>query len=409
MTTFRNDFPIFTTHPDLIYLDSAATSQKPQSVIDAVTNYLSTTNSNIHRGVYQIAEQSEDLYRKSKSRFAQMIGWSSETEVIYHYSATACYNLLAQSLIKSEILTPGDSIILGVSEHHANIVPRQMIAEQHNLQIRRLPLDDNYTLDRSALPSLIDDRTKVISLSAFSNVTGDMPNFSQIRKIVGDDIFFCIDASQILGKYPINVSTLRADALIGTAHKMLGLTGLGMLRIQEKRINKLQPARWGGWAIKQVTREWYILQSDIHGREAGTPHVVGAVSLLAAMDYISGIGWVHIIADHDQTLTAYALERLKTIPWLSIIGQNINTFVPFDHSAPTHRRWGVISFTLDKVTKNHLAQHCANQQIAIRCGWHCTFPLRQDLGQTGWCRISFHIYNTTHDIDSFIHVLQKIQ
>lgn len=397
MKKFRSDFPIFDTHPDLVYLDSASTSQKPQTVIDAVSTYLAQSNSNIHRGTYQIAEHSEDLYRESKARFAQFIWGSSETEVIYHYNATACFNLLAQSLVRSDYLAPGDNIILSVPEHHANIVPRQMIADQHDLEIRRLPIDEDYTLDRSALPSLVDEKTKVISLSACSNVTGDTPDLSQVRQIISDDVFFCIDASQILGKYTIDASVLGADALIGTAHKMMGLTGIGMLWMRDHRVRTLTPARGGGWAITDVTRQWYAIPSDIHGREPGTPHVVGAISLLAAMDYIDTIGWVDTISQHDQTLTTYALEKLTHIDGLHIIW-----------STTTEHRGGVISFTLEGTTKNSLAQYCADHQIAIRCGGHCTFPLRQDIDQTGWCRISFHIYTTIEDIDKFVEIITQL-
>jgi cysteine desulfurase / selenocysteine lyase len=393
----RSDFPIFFSHPDLIYLDSAATSQKPESVISTVDHYLRTTNSNIHRWAYAIADQSEELYRQSKERFADFIGAKSAREVSYHYNATMCFNHLAQSLIAGKVLQPGDSIILPIHEHHANIVPRQMIAEAHNIEIRRLPLTEDFRLDRSALPSLLDDSTKLISLSACSNVTGDMPDLGRIRTLVGSDVLIAIDASQILGKYPIDVSSVDADVLIGTAHKMLGLTGLGMLWVKSSLRKQLVSTYGGGGMVADVTTEWFVRQAGVEGREPGTPHIVGAVSLLAAIDYIEQKG-IDTIAQHDQQLAAYALDKLSDRGWVTIIGR----------STPDEQRAGIISFVIEGQSSSRIAQTCADRDIAIRCGGHCTFPLRHSIQQDGWCRISFHIYNTEEEIDKVTNLLSDM-
>jgi cysteine desulfurase/selenocysteine lyase len=227
-------------------------------------------------------------------------------------------------------------------------------------------------------------------------VTGHMPELSQLKKIIGPDRLLILDACQSLGKYPIDVTTIDADILIGTAHKIFGLTGLGMLRIRRSLLRTLTPARGGGWVVTQVSQKDFTYKSWIEGRESGTPHIVGAISLHAAIQYIASIGWVDTLAQHDQNITSYALQQLTAIPWLSIIGS----------TTPSTRRAGVISFTIDWHTKTSIAQHMADHNIAIRCGGHCTFPLRDALDEAGSCRMSFHLYTNTSDIDTIVNQLQ---
>ncbi len=395
---YKSDFPIFLSNPKLVYLDNAATTQKPRSVIDAVSTYLQKTNANIHRGIYKIAEESEELYRQSKEKYAELIGASSD-EIIYTHNATYAVNLVTTSLLRSHYLKSWDTILLGIRDHHATILPRQVLAEQTWCNISYIGMTEDYRIDWDDFKKKYDTRVKVVSISAVSNTTGTIFPTQEIGKLVKKDTLYMIDASQAIGKIKVNIQNIGCDILVSTAHKVMWITGLGMLYMKKELIKNLQPGLVGWWTVEDVTTQWYTASFWPEKREPGTPNVIAAVALWEALKYIQTIGWIETIMSHDKGLVDYSLSKFLSRQ------DTISVFWPMN----SEDRIGIFSFS-PKTNSNQtrIGEMMALKNIAIRCGWHCTYPLWHYLGQAGACRISTYLYNTRSDIDSFFNELDAI-
>lgn len=392
---YKSDFPIFSNNPKLVYLDNAATTQKPKCVIDAVSEYLQQTNANIHRGIYDIAEKSENLYWESKTKYATLIGANSD-EIIYTYNATYAMNLITTSLLHSEYLEPWDTILLGIRDHHANILPRQVLAEQVWCKILYLELTSEYLFNRDDFRKKYDKTVKVVSIWAISNVLGTLFPIEEISNALRKETLYVVDATQAVWKQDLNVWKIGCHMLVATAHKMMWLTGLWMLYMKAELIKSLKPGIvWWG-TVEDVTTQWYTHTFGVEKRESWTPNIVGAIGLGEAINYLYKIGGVETIAAHDKMIWEYILKEFAKR------NSEVSLFWPTNYE----HRIGIFSFTLKKQANQiRIGEYMANNNIAIRCGWHCTYPLRHYLTQHGSCRISTYIYNTISDIDAFFYQL----
>lgn len=383
---------------DLIYLDSAATAQKPSHVIDGIKYFLEHDYANIHRGAYSLSEKSEDLYNNSKAAFAWLIG-AHASEIIYTYNATYAFNILVQSLILSQKLKTGDKILLGIAEHHANIVPRQIASKTHWIEIERVNIDEKYDVDIVDFEKKYTSNVKIVSLSAASNVTWKIYDLKKISSLLRDDTLFVIDASQALPHFAVDVQDLKCNALIATGHKIMADTGLGILYMQKELLSSLTPSIGGGGSIEEVSSNNYKLKSNAEKFEPGTPHIIGAISLLKAIEYMQSIGGYDTIRKHERELIEYTLEGFRKL-WdkISLIWPSNN-----------EDRIGIFSFVASSFP-NHvqLGERLAMKWICVRSWAHCTHPFFQQIEKNGSCRMSLYLYNTKEDINIFFTALKEI-
>ncbi len=421
-TSFKKDFPIFSNHSGLIYLDSGASAQKPAMVIDWIKDFLSQTYANIHRGTYAISEEAEDLYYSSKEACARLLNgleqpmkFCTANEIIYTYNATYAYNMLAETLWYSGILQAWDVVLVDIAEHHANIVPWQMLSQRHGVIVEWLDLDKNFQYNIEDFAKKYTDRVKVVSLSAASNVTGVLYDLTPIAKLLRDDTFFIVDGSQAVPHVPLHMCfgsqeenyIQRLDALVFTGHKVMADTWLGILYLAKKHIKTLSPARWGGWMIEHVDKQWYKTAAWWQKFEPGTPHIVGAVSILRAIEYIENIGGYTTILEHEKNLVAYTLGRITQNNNLNLLGMQTTEYT--NGAWLTLPRLSIFSLT-HKNLPNHirLGETLATEGICVRCGGHCTHPLFALYEQHGSCRISTYIYNDIEDLQKTFDILETL-
>ena len=398
---YRHHFPVFSTHPELVFLDSASSAQKPQQVIDEISRFLSSDYANIHRWAYDLSERAEAIYDASKEKVREYLHASSRHEIVYTYNATYAFNLLARSLVKSWLLVKWDRILLSALDHHANIVPWQMIAEEIWLTIEWISVTPEGVLDLSDLESQVK-WVRLVSVTAASNVTGTITDIAKIRDIVkkeDSNKLLIIDGSQSFPHFSLDVVSLDIDAYIATGHKVMSDTGIGILYAKKSLLQKMDPAiAWGG-AINSVTQSWYEAAGLPYRHEPGTPHIAWAASLLAALEYIESIGGYDAIVAHERDLVAYALERIATLPHeIRLIGPKS----PED-------RLGIFSFAFSDRHPSDVADILAEKGICVRVGHHCTEPLHRYFGLDATLRMSLYIYNTKEDIDRFIEGLLEMQ
>jgi cysteine desulfurase/selenocysteine lyase len=398
MQSFKKDFPIFIQNPDLVYLDSASTAQKPSNVIEWMRDFLQWSYANIHRGAYQISEQAEDLYIASKEKVASMVLGCEGDEIIYTYNATYAYNMLAESLWYSWVLKAGDSVLIDVAEHHANIVPRQMLSQRHGIVVEWVEINSSFGYDLQDFQKKYHDRVKVVSISAASNVTWARYNIAEISALLRPETFFIIDWSQAIPHGSIDVKKNRIDALVFTWHKIMADTWLWILYLAKHHIKNLVPARGGGWMIEDVQTSWFKAASGRQKFEPWTPHIVWAVSLLKALEYIESIGWFATIQEHEKRLVSYALERFAG-------NKNLKLLWVQEES---NRLW-IFSFILENTTNNiQIGEKLALENICVRCGGHCTHPLFHQLEQNGSCRASTYIYTDREDLEKLFNAIERI-
>ncbi|MDD3794032.1 MAG: cysteine desulfurase [Candidatus Gracilibacteria bacterium] len=396
--SFKKDFPIFKNNPDLVFFDSTSTTQKPEKVIDGVKKYLENDYSNIHRGLYDIAINSEKLYKKSKQIVAKHIGADDIKEIIYTYNSTYASNLLTSSLKKSNFLKVGDKILVSIVEHHANLVPWLILKEEIGVDVEFIGVDSDYNLDLADFDEKYDDRVKVIALTHVSNVTGQVFDLAEIGRRKREDTLFVVDASQSVPHMKVDVKKLNCDALFFTGHKVMALSGIGVLWGKKDLLNELTPSFSGGGAISEVTCSKYTSAGLPDKFEPGTPNVVGAVSLLKAFEYIEDIGGFEKIEEIEEELIEYFLERLKDYENIEIIG-----------SHKKKNRVGVFSIVLNNYHSNDVAEVLAENGIAVRAGKHCAHPLFAKSGYPNSIRVSLYLYNTKKDIDKFFDVIDKLK
>lgn len=394
----RNDFPIFKKKingKELVYLDNASTTQKPYSVIDSITDFYTNYNSNIHRAVYQLAEEATALYEQSREKIANFIKVRPE-EIIFTRNTTESINLIAHSWARTN-LKKDDGIAITELEHHSNIVPWQILSQEIGTRLEYVGIDENGFLDLDHLNDLISSKkVKLVSLSHMSNVLGTIVPIERIIKTAHEnDIPVLVDGAQSVPHMPVNVKNMDCDFLVFSAHKMLGPTGVGVLYAKKEFLEKMRPFMGGGDMIKEVFKFHTNYNEVPYKFEAGTPNIADVVGFGAAIDYLEKIGMDNV-RKHEIDLTKYALESIQSINYLTIYG-------PRD---PNYRG-GVISFNIADIHPHDLATIMNDHGIAIRSGHHCAQVLMQRLDVPATSRASFYIYNTKEEIDKFVNAIKE--
>ena len=389
----KKDFPIF-SGSDLVYLDNAATTQKPQSVLDEVDSLYSEANANVHRALYSLGSEATERFENSRKKVAKYIGANSEKEIVFTSGTTESINLLARSI--GNTLKPGDEILISEMEHHSNIVPWQMAAQRTGATLKYLSIKKTGDLDISNPEKYFTSNTKIVSLTHMSNVLGTINPIKKLsEKAHQVGAIMIVDGAQGASHMPVDVKELGCDFYAFSGHKMLGPTGIGVLWGKTEYLEEMDPFMGGGEMINTVTMESSTWNDIPYKFEAGTPNFAQAVGLGAAIDYLQNIG-MNNIATHEQMLIKYALGKLNQIDGLRIHGS-------------AKDRGGVISFNMDGIHPHDLAQFLNEDNIAIRVGHHCAQPLMKALGETATARMSFYIYNDESDVDKFCDSLETIK
>jgi len=394
----RNDFPIFKKKingKDLVYLDNASTTQKPYSVINSITDFYSNYNSNIHRAVYQLAEEATELYEQSRKKIANFINVRPE-EIIFTRNTTESINLIAHSWARSN-LKKDDVIAITEMEHHSNIVPWQILCQEIGTRLEYVGIDESGFLDIEYLIELISSRkVKLVSISHMSNVLGTIVPIERIVKTAHQyDIPVIVDGAQSVPHMPVDVKKLDCDFLVFSAHKMLGPTGVGVLYAKKELLEKMKPFMAGGDMIKEVFKFHTNYNEVPYKFEAGTPNIADVVGFGAAVEYLEKIGMENI-RNHEIYLTEYALESMQSLKHITIYGPMDSKF-----------RGGVISFNIADIHPHDLATIMNDHGIAIRSGHHCAQVLMQRLDVPATSRASFYIYNTKEEIDKFVNAIKE--
>lgn len=397
LETIRSDFPIFTREIKpgipLIYLDNAATTQKPRCVIEAEEEFYSRYNSNIHRGVYRLSAEATEAYEKARETIQRFIGAKFPEEILFTKGTTEGLNALAM-ILTDTVIQPDDEIILTQMEHHANIVPWLLARKRIPFRIKVLPLQEDGTLAIDQLPSLVTSKTKVLSFVHVSNSLGTRNPVKEILRIAKEhQLVTIVDVAQSVQHEPIDVQEWDVDFLVFSGHKMYGPTGIGILYGKREWLEKLPPYQGGGDMIKSVTFEKVIFNDLPYKFEAGTPPIAQAIALASAVDYIQQIGFDEIQAQ-EALLLHHATEQLLQIPEVQIIGQ-----------AP--EKGPVISFIVDGIHPHDVGTFLDTKGIAVRTGHHCTQPVMDFFGISATVRVSFSFYNTLAEIDYFISALKE--
>lgn len=394
----RQDFPILhqvTNGYPLVYLDSAASSQKPLAVIEAVNTYYRCYNANVHRGIYGLSEKASEAYERARKKVARFINAKSWREVIFTRNATESLNLVAYAWGLDNI-KPGDTIVTSEMEHHANLIPWQQLARRTGAKVAYIPVTPQGLLDLEAFERLLNPSVKLVTFTLMSNVLGTInPAREIIDKAHAAGATVVVDGAQSVPHLPTDVQALDADFLAFSGHKMLAPTGIGILWGKRAILTEMSPFMTGGEMIKRVTfegAEWNSLPGKF---EAGTPAIAQAIGLGYAVDYLKALG-MEAVREHEKEITAYALKRLSQIEGLHILG-------PLDPEI----RGGAVTFTLGDIHPHDLASLLDHHNIAIRAGHHCAQPLHEKLGLTASARASFYIYNKLEEVDKLAEALDK--
>jgi len=391
----RREFPVLSRQVNgrpLCYLDSAASSQRPQFVIDAISHYYETTHANVHRGVHTLSQEATDLFEGARETLRRFINARSTREVIFVRGTTEAINLVAQSYARPR-LQPGDEILISWLEHHANIVPWQMVCEQTGAVLKVIPITRSGEVDYAAFESLLSDRTRLVALSHVSNALGTIvPVERFIREARRRGIPVLLDGAQAAPHMPVDVQALDCDFYCFSGHKMCGPTGIGVLYGRESLLAAMPPWQGGGDMILAVSFKGTVYNELPYKFEAGTPHIAGAIGLGAAVDYLESIG-LERIAAAEQDLLEYATKRLAGIPGLTLVG-----------TAPA--KAAVVSFTVDGVHPHDLGTILDHEGVAIRTGHHCAMPVMEFFGLPATARASFAFYNTRQEVDRLVDALQ---
>jgi cysteine desulfurase/selenocysteine lyase len=396
MNAFKKDFPILNQevngHP-LVYLDSAATSQKPFQVIEAVETYYKTINSNVHRGVHTLGTKATDAYEGARDKVRRFINARSTQEIIFTRGTTTGINLVARSYALPR-LGKGDEILLTPAEHHSNLIPWQQVAKATGATLKYFPLEKDGTLRLDTVREMVTPKTKVVAIQHVSNVLGTIHPIREIAAIVHEaGGVIVVDGAQSVPHLKVDVRDLDVDFLAFSGHKMLGPTGIGVLYGRKELLEQMEPVEFGGEMIDHVDlfeSTWKELPWKFEG---GTPIIAGAIGLGAAIDYLESIG-MDRIEEHDRKLARYAYEKLSEVEEVTVYG-------------PKENRIGVVTFNLNNVHPHDVATVLDAEGIAVRAGHHCCQPLMRWLGVTATARASFHIYNDESDIDALVKGLIK--
>ena len=394
----RSDFPILTREvygKPLVYLDNGATTQKPRTVVDAITQEYYSVNANVHRGVHYLSQEATKLHEASRERVRQFIGAASTQEVIFTRGTTEAINLLAASFGEA-FLREGDEVIVSAMEHHSNIVPWQLLEQRKGIRLRVIPITDRGEICMDEYVKLFNERTRLVSVMHVSNVLGTVnPIREMIRIAHAHDVPFAVDGAQSVPHIAVNVQDLDADFYAFSAHKVYGPTGIGVLYGKQQWLDRMPPYQGGGEMIQTVSFERTTFNELPYKFEAGTPDYIGTTALMHALDYVSALGMEHI-ATHEKALTDYALQRLREIPAMRIIGE-------------AEERGAVISFNVGDIHPSDLGTLLDRLGIAVRTGHHCAQPLMQRMGIPGTVRASFALYNTKEEVDALVAAVDRVR
>jgi cysteine desulfurase/selenocysteine lyase len=394
----RADFPILarTVHgKPLVYLDNAATTQKPQAVLDAIVSYFTEINANVHRGVHELSARATDAYEAARGRVRTFFNAASTREIIFTRNATEGINLVAHSFVKP-MLRAGDEVLVSAMEHHSNIVPWQLVCEPVGARLRVVPITDAGELRMDEFERLLGPRTRIAAITHMSNALGTITPVRDIVRIARQkNVPVLLDASQAAYHMRVDVQALDCDFLVATGHKLYGPTGIGVLYGQESRLEGMPPFLGGGDMISSVSFEKSTWNALPYKFEAGTPHIAGAIGLHAALDYIDAIG-LDAIAAHERELTAYAADVLQDIAGVRLIG-----------TAPN--KSSIVSFVMDGIHPHDIGTIVDREGVAIRTGHHCAQPVMERLGIPATARASIAMYNTREEIDRLGRALHKVR
>ena len=404
LSKYKKDFPIFARKVrggnPLIYLDSGATSQKPESVISAEANFYRTINAAVHRGAHLLAEEASEAYESARTNVAKFIGANTD-EVVFTKSATESLNMVAYSLGNpgsTPHISAGDEIVVSEMEHHANLIPWQQLAKRTGAKLTWFSITKDGRLDLSDISKVITKKTKIVAITHQSNVFGTIVPLTEITKAAHSvGALVVLDACQSAPHFAIDVKKLDVDFLAFSGHKTLGPTGVGVLWGKAEVLEKLEPALFGGSMVDSVTMEGATWASAPRKFEAGVPNMAQAVGLSAAIDYLNIVGMDKIF-EHEQELTQQLLTGLSKISGVNVVG-------PLDMKD----RGGVISFTVDGVHPHDVGQVLDQYGIAVRTGHHCAWPLMKKLNLVGTTRASFHLYNDSDDINALLEAIEKVK
>ncbi|MBT7983399.1 MAG: cysteine desulfurase [Akkermansiaceae bacterium] len=396
-TDLRKDFPILSqkVHGNpLIYLDNAATTQKPQAVIDRLSDFLSKENSNIHRGVHYLSMNATTLYDEARSCVANFINANHEDEIIFVRGATEAINLVARSFC-NERLEPGDEILITEMEHHANIVPWQLVAGENGARVVPAPITDEGEIDIDQFESLLNERTKLVAFVHVSNALGTINSAKKLVDLAHQKgIPVLVDGAQAVAHQKVDVQDIGCDFYVFSSHKIFGPDGVGVLYGRKELLNKMTPYQGGGDMIEIVSFDGTTFRPSPERFEAGTPNISGAIGLKAAIDYVNNIGW-ETIHKKESLLLDHANESLGKNPSIKLVGTAENK-VP------------VVSFTIDSAHPHDIATILDTKGIAVRAGHHCTQPLMKRLGLSATTRASLSFYNTIDEINQLTEALKEI-
>ncbi len=404
----KKDFPIFKNNPDLVFLDSTASTQKPQVVIDEMKRFLEQDYANIHRWAYSLAEKSEKLYKESKEKMAEFLWADSWREVIYTYNSTYASNLLINSIRRTGLLQKWDKVLVSIVEHHANIVPWLILKEELWIELDYIKVNKDYSLDFDDLEKKLEDpKVKIVSITHVSNVTWEVFDLEKVGKMVkrNKERLFIVDASQSFPHFKIDVKKLQCDALFCTAHKFWADSWVGILWWKTDFLENLKPAFSWGWAISYVKQDCF-LEAKLPDRfEPWTPNLSWAVSILSALNYIAKIWWYSEVEKIEENITQYFLEKLQSPLLISPQGREIAPLIRIIWWKNPKTRVAVFSFIVEGIHALDVADYLAENDICVRAGQHCAEPLMIELWVNASCRASFWIYNETKDVDRFFEVL----
>ncbi len=393
---YKKDFPLLMTDP-CVYIDNAATGQRPDCVLDAINDFYTKHNANPLRGIYELSVSATEDYENARKKVQKFIGAKSSAEIIFTRNTTESINLVAYSYGLSN-LKPGDEVLVSVMEHHSNLLPWQNVCKRTGAVLKFIECEKDGGIDPEKIENLITDKTKIVAMTQISNVLGREYPVKEIAKLAHKkNAVMLVDGAQSTPHIRVDVCDIDADFFAFSGHKLYGPMGIGVLYGKRELLEKMPPFLTGGEMIESVTRESAVFAELPHKFEAGTMNVSGAVGLAAAVDYVSGIG-LDTIHERETEVSSYAFEKMKNIPGINIVGSP---------AAKEHN--GIITFTVDDVHPHDVSEILAADKIAVRAGHHCAQPLLVHLGLRSTVRASFAFYNTKQDADKFIQSLSTVR
>jgi cysteine desulfurase/selenocysteine lyase len=394
----RRDFPILARQVHgrpLVYLDTAATSQKPRAVIDRVTRYYSEENANVHRGLHSLSERATEAFEGSRATIGRFLNARETREIVFVRSTTEAINLVAQTYGRRHV-GHGDEVIVTAMEHHSNIVPWQMLCEEQEARLRAVPVSEAGELDLEAYEELLGERTRIVAVVHVSNALGTVNPIEEIVRLAhARGIPVLVDGAQAVAHMAIDVQRMGCDFYAFSGHKMFGPTGIGVLYGQAALLDAMPPYQGGGDMVSSVSFDRTLYAAPPHRFEAGTPHVAGAVGLAEAADYLTRLGFA-AITSHEDTLLAYATRALAEVPGLRIVGT-------------AARKAGILSFVLEGIHPHDIGTMLDREGVAIRTGHHCCQPLMDRLGVPATARASLALYNTREDVETLVSALHRVR